>query len=225
MEVKFDWKCPAVINTVDERVLSAFRRNTYVVVSCGIVFSMFFGIPGLLVAVVFLFGWFVPRREYEFRRLLENINNEVDTNIAAIENSFLTYYQNYRWKQMVDDTFGMGLRTYNYFLCRTCSECYSLNNVPSVCHGLSESFPHNPKAEPPNNNPFEWYWLKAHGYALPPANWPKNQPWLPLTATVSVDAMQLEGRYYYETHANSVWDNGFGHVPEWYKSMRTNTVA
>lgn len=109
------------------------------------------------------------------------------------------------------------------FLCRTCQCSYpsTSHQDTKLCWNLRDIFPHDPHAEPPSPNPYEWYWLKINGYALPPADWPKTKNWLPKTAgdPDSAAAMRKEGDKYYRTHANSMWDRGYGNPPKWYYEL------
>ena len=125
-------------------------------------------------------------------------------------------------------------------LCPTCNCMYSFMSWDGVtlCNNLREVFPHNPHHPAPTPNPFQWFWLTVNGYRMPPDDWPLNKPWTPETGWDRIDpvaAMSAEGRAYYETRENPLWEwllqqeparigSLLAKVPEWYrvKSQRSS---
>jgi hypothetical protein len=222
--IKFDWQPKPFVPPTSDAKITRYKVITWLVFTGVIAVGFVLGGIGIGLAVVFLFAFWIPARDRGVLTLYQSQMDECDQAISETGQDFHEYYQNFRWKQMVDDVFGLGQRQSEYAVCRTCSEFYP-NRMPTVCHSLQDVFPHDPTAEPPHSNPFQWYWLKAHGYATPPAGWPENRPWLPLSALAGVEAMIAEGRSFYSSQPNSVWDNGFGNPPDWYTTTHVAQAA
>lgn len=98
-------------------------------------------------------------------------------------------------------------------LCPTCQSLYFYKE--HVCVALREIHQHKPSDPVPNPNPYEWSWFKANGYVPPPADWPKTKYYIS-TLEPNIEVMKQEGREYYEKNGNSLWDMGYGTVPQWY---------
>jgi len=194
------------------------KLRTWIVTTllCGLGFAFGDGFGAL--AVGFLLWLYLSKRDAELLELKwQAYDGEVGRVRVAAERA-VENGKRVLLDGLINDTCCYGLGTEWVFLCRTCQQSYRKDTIPDLCWNLRDEFPHDPKADPPSPNPFRWYWLAVNGYRLPPDDHADTEPWLPMTATDDdpAKAMGEEGREYFRTHRNLLWDAGFGNQPEWY---------
>lgn len=203
---------------VTEKDLAEFRKHTNTMI--GLMVGLLFWTLPFCAIMVWLYK---SERDRKYELLLMEYNRSFDQRELNLLNEGYERAVKYNRQQFIDNS--NYLMAGKPFLCRTCQQNYPNpgHEKITLCWNLRTVFPHDPHAAPPKDNPYKWYWFQINGYPMPPDNWPTDKVWMPESAGEGdpVAAMTAEGKKYYQTHPNHMWDRGKGSPPAWYYLKET----